>query len=88
MRRVLLIVSLCIVHCALCIAQVGTWRAYMAYHEPQQIVKAGDALFVRASNSLYQYNLTDQSITTYDKITGLSDSYITHSGEAPYTSFL
>lgn len=80
MRRVLLIVSLCIVHCALCIAQVGTWRAYMAYHEPQQIVKAGDALFVRASNSLYQYNLTDQSITTYDKITGLSDSYITHIG--------
>ena len=59
-------------------AQVGTWRAYMSYYEPQQIVKAGNALFVRASNDLYQYNLTDHSITTYNKITGLSDSYITH----------
>ena len=39
----------------------------MSYDEPQQIVKAGNALFVRASNDLYQYNLNDQSITTYDK---------------------
>lgn len=52
----------------------------MSYYEPQQIVKAGNALFVRASNDLYQYNLTDHSITTYDKNTGLSDSYITHIG--------
>lgn len=59
-------------------AQVGTWRTYMAYAEPQQIVKAGNVLFVRASNDLYQYNLTDHSITTYDKVTGLSDTYITH----------
>jgi len=59
-------------------AQIGTWRAYMSYYEPQQIVKASNSLFVRASNDLYQYNLTDHSITTYDKITGLNDSYITH----------
>ena len=48
-------------------AQVGTWKAYMAYHDIQQICKADD-----------QYNLNDQSITTYDKINGLSDSYLTH----------
>lgn len=59
-------------------AQIGSWRTYMSYAEPQQIVKADDNLFVRASNSLYQYNLTDQSITTYDKVNGLSDTYITH----------
>ena len=59
-------------------AQVGTWRAYMSYAEPQQIVKAGNNLYVRASNDLYLYNLTDHSITTYDKITRLSDSYINH----------
>ena len=59
-------------------AQVGTWRAYMSYYEPQQIVKAGNSLFVRASNDLYQYNLNDQSITTYDKVNALSDTYITH----------
>lgn len=78
MRRIVLFVSLCFVHCALCMAQVGTWRAYMAYSDIQQIVKAEDNLFVLASNSLYQYNLNDQSITTYDKVNGLSDTYITH----------
>ena len=61
-------------------AQVGTWCTYMSYYEPQQIVKAGNSLYVRASNDLYQYNLTDHSITTYNKNTGLSDSYITHIG--------
>jgi streptogramin lyase len=50
----------------------------MAYHDIQQICKADDYLFVLASNDLYQYNLNDQSITTYDKINGLSDSYLTH----------
>ena len=50
----------------------------MAYYEPQQIIKAGSSdLFVRASNSLYRYNLNDHSITTYDKVRQLNDSYIT-----------
>ena len=79
MRRVALI-ALLILQCSILSAQVGTWRTYMSYYEPQQIVKAGNNLFVRASNDLYQYNLTDHSITTYDKNTGLSDSYITHIG--------
>lgn len=60
-------------------AQVGTWRAYMSYHEPQEIVKAGgNMLYVRASNSLYSYHLGDHSITTYDKVNALNDTYITH----------
>ena len=63
---------------SICEAQVGTWRAYMSYYEPQQIVKGGHILFVRASNSLYTYNLNDQSITTYDKVNALNDTYITH----------
>ena len=69
-----------ILHCSLFIspvgAQVGTWRAYMAYQEPQQIVNGGHQLFVRASDNLYSYNLNDQSITTYDKVSNLSDNGI------------
>lgn len=57
-------------------AQTGSWRAYMAYYEPQQIVKGGNRLYVRASNGLYSYNLLDQSIQTYDKIRQLSDTDI------------
>ena len=60
-------------------AQIGTWRNYLAYSDIQQIRAAGnDNLFVLASNALYQYNKTDQSIYTYDKTNGLSDTYITH----------
>jgi uncharacterized short protein YbdD (DUF466 family) len=59
-------------------SQIGSWKAYMAYYEVQQIQKGGDDLFVMASNSLYQYNLSDQSIYTYDKTNGMSDTYITH----------
>ena len=59
-------------------AQVGTWRNYLAYHDVQSICKANDNLFVLASNDLYQYNLNDQSITTYDKVNGLSDTHITY----------
>ena len=61
-------------------AQVGTWKHYLAYHEVQDICSTGDYLFVLASNGLYQYNLNDQSITTYDRTNGLSDTHITHIG--------
>lgn len=61
-------------------AQVGTWKHYLAYHEVQDIHEAGDDLFVLASNGLYQYNLIDQSIITYDRTNGLSDTHITHIG--------
>lgn len=50
----------------------------MSYYEPQQIVKGGSLLFIRASNDLYSYNLNDHSITTYDKVNSLNDNYITH----------
>ena len=61
-------------------AQVGTWKHYLAYHEVQDIYAADNDLFVLASNGLYQYNLNDQSITTYDRTNGLSDTHITHIG--------
>lgn len=58
-------------------AQTGSWKAYISYYEPQQIVKAGShTLFVRASNGLYSYNLNDHSITTYDKVQQLSDTRV------------
>jgi hypothetical protein len=57
-------------------SQVGTWKNYLAYHEIQQICAAGNYLFVRASNDLYQYNQKDQNIYTYDRTNGLSDTNI------------
>ena len=60
-------------------AQTGHWRDYPSYHEPQQIVEASpECVFVRASGALYQYNPADQTITTYSKVGGLSDTGISH----------
>lgn len=78
MKKTIIFLLLSIVNCQLSIAQVGTWHNYLAYHDVQQIQDAGNDLFVLASNALYQYHKSDQSITTYDKVNGLSDTYITH----------
>ena len=54
------------------------WQNHLAYYEPQNICEAGNTLFVLASNDLYLYNKNDQSITTLDKVNGLSDTNISH----------
>ena len=36
-----------------CQAQTGTWRAYLAYHDVTEIEKAGNMMYVLASNNLY-----------------------------------
>lgn len=80
MRKTIIIILLFIIQISVVnkmyAAGIGTWKAYMAYHEIQQIVAAGNDIFVLASDNLYQYNKNDQSITTYDKVNGLSDTQI------------
>ena len=82
-RKYQWMMALLLIHCTLMtgvaplMAQTGSWRTYMAYYEPQQIMKLDNQLFVRASNGLYSYNLNDESITTYDKMKQLNDTHIT-----------
>ncbi len=59
-------------------AEIGTWKAYMAYHDIKEIEKGGNILYVLASDNLYSYNTNDQSIQTYDKANALSDCGIAH----------
>lgn len=59
-------------------AAIGDWKAYMAYHDVQEIEQAGNFVFVQASNGLYVYNKNDQSIQTFSKIDYLSDCNISH----------
>ena len=81
-KKWIVFILLFTIHCSLFIsparAQIGSWRNYLAYYDIQQIQEAGNDIFVLASNGLYQYNKQDQSIHTYDKTNGLSDTYITH----------
>lgn len=78
MKRIIIATILAATTAMAAMAQVGTWRNYLSYYEPQQAEDAGNYLFVLASNALYQYNRNDQSITTYDKTNGMSDIYITN----------
>lgn len=59
-------------------AAIGDWKAYLAYHDVQEIEQAGNLVFVQASNGLYVYNKNDQSIQTFSKIDYLSDCNISH----------
>lgn len=59
-------------------AAIGDWKAYMAYHDVQEIEQAGNLVFVQASNSLYVYNKNDQSIQTFSKMDYLNDCEIQH----------
>lgn len=57
-------------------AQMGTWQYHLAYGEPQQIEKAGQGLFVKASGNLYHYNLDDQTVTPFDRASGLNGGQV------------
>ena len=55
---------------------VGMWKNYLSYSDVQWVEEGSNKLYVLASNSLYTYNKNDQSIKTYDKVNGLSDTDI------------
>lgn len=73
MRKTIILTLLVLLPFSHAMAQIGTWKNYLAYHEVGDIQKAGNTLYVLASNGLYTYNTQDHSILTYDKANYLSD---------------
>lgn len=60
-------------------ATIGTWKAFMAYHDIKEVADAGNnKIFVLATNSLYLYNKNDGSIQTYDYENGMNDVKMSH----------
>lgn len=57
---------------------VGTWKIYKSYSEISQIAPSNKEVYVLASGSLYSYNVSDNSVTTYDKTTCLNGTDITN----------
>ena len=78
MKKIILCLIGVLYTCMLHADGIGTWKAYMAYHDVQQIEQAGNKLYVLASDNLYDYNTTGNSIQTYDKVNALSDCGIAH----------
>lgn len=66
-------------------ASIGKWTSYQSYHNVTYCEVVGDKIYVLASGALYSYNINDNEVRTYDKITHLSDIEITH---IRYSSFI
>lgn len=78
-KRIFLFVLACLLNVAASqtfAAGVGTWKLYMAYSDITWVEKGSDRIYVLASDNLYAYNENDNSIQTFDKLTGLNGSDI------------
>lgn len=82
MKRVFILLTIVWFSCFAAIstkaASIGTWNAYMAYHDITEIEQTGHLVYVLASKGLYVYNTNDQSIQTFDKVNLLNDCNIAH----------
>lgn len=52
------------------------WRLHLAYHEATRVVSTGNSIYALFNGNLLSYDPEDQSVTTIDKFTGLSDKGI------------
>lgn len=59
-------------------AVTGSWKNYHAYSDITEIWPAGTRVYVLSSNGLFSYNVSDQSVETYDKMNVLNDCKIDH----------
>lgn len=79
MKKNLSIILLCVLSYTLAFADaVGTWTVYRSYSSINDIVPAGNKIYVRAYNNLYSYNTTDNSVDTYTKEKGMGAQTVQH----------
>lgn len=78
MKKAILLTILCSLALQARPQAIGTWKTYLAYSDIEEVEASSSMMYVLASGDLYSYNENDQSITTYDKINGLSDNSISH----------
>lgn len=52
------------------------WTLQLAYHDPSQAVAAGPKVYAVMNGNLLSYDTEDQSVQTYDKLSGLSSKGI------------
>ena len=67
---------------------VGTWEVFHCYSKITGIAPAGNRIYVNASGNLYSYNLSDNSLTTYNKENGMGANNATLIAWVPQTKKL
>lgn len=74
LAHIFLIISLVsIAHISATAQQIGSWKAYPAYGDVEQIEVAGNTVYALSEGSLFAYNSSDQSIQTFTKMDLLND---------------
>jgi hypothetical protein len=58
----------------------GQWRDHLTYTAAKQIVIAGQKIYCATNNSLFYYNLSDNSVNKLSKVNGLNDVNISAIG--------
>lgn len=57
---------------------IGSWHAYLSYHNIIQTEPAGEIIYALGNNGLFSYSTDDTSIQCYEKEKPLSDTEITN----------
>ncbi len=65
-------------------ASLGQWKDYLSYQQGLTVCQGGSKMYCCCSSGVFSYNLSDNSIQRYNKVTGLSDIGCT---VARYNSF-
>lgn len=61
-------------------SDTSLWQLHLAYHDAEHIEAGGTCLYAVFNGNLLVYDTQDQSVTTYDKLTGLSSKGIYNIG--------
>ncbi|MFT4660892.1 MAG: ligand-binding sensor domain-containing protein [Patiriisocius sp.] len=56
---------------------LGQWNDYLSYRSVTDVVEAGDVIFAACQNSIFSYDRSDNSLSRYSSVNGLSDKNIT-----------
>jgi hypothetical protein len=59
---------------------IGDWRTHLPYDKVIDVALAGDLVFAATEFSMFTYNPMDNSISRFDKVSGLSDVGISKLG--------
>ena len=52
---------------------LGSWKDYLSYQSGLTVCQGGNTIYCCCSSGVFSYNTSDNSITRYNKVTGLSD---------------
>ena len=59
---------------------IGEWRTHFSYNTTDQVVFAGDQVYVEASGKLYSYRISDGQTLTYTTLNGLNGHTVSFMG--------